>query len=64
MHSSRMRTVRCSGRLGGAGVCPWEGGGSAWRVSNFIINIEMKLEFSYSQVLPIVIVWRVTGTGN
>ena len=25
MHSSEMRTVRCSGRLGGRGVCPGEG---------------------------------------
>ena len=25
MHSSRMRTVRCSGCLGGGGVCPRRG---------------------------------------
>ena len=29
MPSSRMRTVRCSGRLGEGGVCL--GGGSVWR---------------------------------
>ena len=29
VHSSRIRTARCSGRLGGVGACPGEGGVSA-----------------------------------
>ena len=30
MHSNRMRIVRCSGHLGGVGVCPGGGGSTKW----------------------------------